>query len=48
MRPLLDASLALTRGELSTDVSEAEDNLRRYEEELQKTNGGASLVAGNK
>jgi eukaryotic-like serine/threonine-protein kinase len=48
MRPLLDAKLAVTRGELSTDISEAEDDLRRYEGELQKSNGGATLVAGNK
>ena len=48
MLPLLDAKLTLTRGELSVDISEAEDDLRRYEKELQKTDGGASLVAGNK
>jgi tetratricopeptide (TPR) repeat protein len=45
---LLSAYATLSRGELSASISEAEDNLRRYEEELQKTNGGASLVAGNK
>jgi serine/threonine protein kinase len=48
IHPLLDANLTLTRGELSADISEAEDNLRRYGEELRKTDGGASLVAGNK
>jgi tetratricopeptide (TPR) repeat protein len=48
MQPLLDAKLTVTRGELSTDISEAEEDLRRYERELQKTNGAGSLVAGNK
>jgi serine/threonine protein kinase len=48
MQPLLDANLTVTRGELSIDISEAEDDLRRYEKELQKSNGEARLVAGNK
>jgi serine/threonine protein kinase len=46
MESLLGTDLTLTRGELSADISEAEDDLRRYEEKLQKSNGGASLVAG--
>ncbi|HYZ73188.1 MAG TPA: serine/threonine-protein kinase [Chthoniobacterales bacterium] len=49
MQPLVDAKLTLTRGDLSADISEAEDDLRRWEEELQKSHDtGTSLVAGNK
>ena len=47
IQPLVEANLTLTRGDLSADISEAEDNLRRYEKELQ-TSGAASLVAGKK
>jgi eukaryotic-like serine/threonine-protein kinase len=46
MRPLLGANVTLSRGELSADILEAEDDLRRYEEKLQNSSGGASLVAG--
>jgi tetratricopeptide (TPR) repeat protein len=46
MHPLLGANVTLSRGELSADILEAEDDLRRYGEKLQKSSGGASLVAG--
>jgi serine/threonine protein kinase len=48
MQPLLNANLTLARGDLSAEISEAEDDLRRYERALQKNNGGALLVGGNK
>jgi tetratricopeptide (TPR) repeat protein len=48
IHPLLDANLTLTRGELSSDISKADDDLRRWKEELRKTDGGASLVVRNK
>jgi serine/threonine protein kinase len=48
MQPLLNANLTVARGDLSAEISEADDDLRRYEEELQKARGGSSLVAGNK
>jgi serine/threonine protein kinase len=45
---LLSANATLTRGELSVDILEAEDDLRHYQGESQRANGGAALVAGNK
>ncbi|HEX6565780.1 MAG TPA: hypothetical protein VF020_15940, partial [Chthoniobacterales bacterium] len=48
LHPLVDADLTLARGELSDDISEAESNLRHFEEGLKRTNDEASLVAGNK
>jgi hypothetical protein len=48
MQPLLNANLTLIRGDLSAEISEAEDSLKHYEEELRRANGEPSLVVGNK
>jgi eukaryotic-like serine/threonine-protein kinase len=47
MRSLRGANLTLPRGELSVDMAEAEENLRRYQGELKREPQGSSLAAGD-
>ena len=47
IQSLLHTNLTLARGQLSDDISEAESNLRHFEEELNKNDNSPSLVAGH-
>jgi tetratricopeptide (TPR) repeat protein len=47
IQSLLHTNLTLARGQLSDDISEAESNLRHFEEELNKNDDSPSLVAGH-
>jgi tetratricopeptide (TPR) repeat protein len=47
IQSLLHTNLTLARDQLSDDISEAESNLRHFEEELNKNDNSPSLVGGH-